>query len=88
MGTVLPPTYEGVLGPEMATATATLDPTIFARYLSMKEHLAGEIQNGLEAVLEIPGLTPDPKQAQARFFQALLNSLGRLHDCFSGGDRR
>ena len=68
-------TYEGVLGPEMATATATLDPTIFARYLSMKEHLAGEIQNGLEAVLEIPGLTPDPKQAQARFFQALLNSL-------------
>lgn len=67
--------YEGVLSPEMSTATATLDSRIFARYLSLKEHLASEIQNGLEAVLDIPGLTPDPKQARERFFQALLNSL-------------
>jgi hypothetical protein len=67
--------YESVLAPEMSTATATLDPVIYAAYLALKEDVAKGILLGLQAVLQIPGQNPNPKAAHDRFFQALLNSL-------------
>ena len=66
---------EQVLTPQMATAVATLDGTRYSTLIAQKERLADAIQEGLEAVLVVPGQAVDPTAARERFRQALLQSL-------------